>query len=67
MDKLLNVWEVRKEIFYLTTHSTHLVNDHSDNHMVNDHSDSEGGNELPPLHGLRFPIGSKGSFICTIS
>ena len=30
------------------------------------HSDSERGNLLPPLHGLLFPINSKGSFICTI-
>ena len=29
------------------------------------HSDSERGNPLP-LHGLLFPINSKGSFICTI-
>ena len=34
-------------------------------HMVKDHSDSERGNQLPP-HGFRFPISSKGSFICTI-
>ena len=34
-------------------------------HMVKDHSDSERGNPLP-LHGLLFPIKSKGSFICTI-
>ena len=34
--------------------------------MVKDHSDSERGNLLPPLHGLLFPISSKGSFICTI-
>ena len=34
-------------------------------HMVKDHSDSEGGKPLPP-HRLRFPISSKGSFICTI-
>ena len=31
--------ERRKEMFYLTTHSTH---------MVKDHSDSEKGNPLPP-------------------
>ena len=35
-------------------------------HMVKDHSDSERGNPLSPLHGLLFPISSKGSFICTI-
>ena len=34
-------------------------------HMVKDHSDSERGNLFPP-HRLRFPINSKGSFICTI-
>ena len=33
--------------------------------MVKDHSDSERGNPLP-LHGLHFPISSKGSFICII-
>ena len=35
-------------------------------HMVKDHSESERGNLLQPLHGLLFPISSKGSFICTI-
>ena len=34
-------------------------------HTVKDHSDSENGNPLP-LHGLLFPISSKGSFICII-
>ena len=33
-------------------------------HMVKDHSNREKGNLLPPLHGLLFPITSKGSFIC---
>ena len=33
--------------------------------MVKVHSDSERGNPLL-LHGLLFPINSKGSFICTI-
>ena len=40
----------RKEMFYLTIHSIH---------MVKDHSDSERGNQLP-RHGLIFPISSKG-------
>ena len=53
--------EGRKEMFYLTTHSTHFIYDY----MVKDHSDSEKGNPLPP-HRLLFPISSKGSFICTI-
>ena len=46
----------RKEMLCLTTHSTH---------MVKDHSDSERGIPLPP-HGLLFPISSKGSFISII-
>ena len=52
---------IRKEMFYLTTHSTHFIY----GYMVKDHSDSEKGNPLPP-HRLLFPINSKGSFICTI-
>ena len=52
-----------KEMFYLTTHSTHFI---YVGHMVKDHSDSERGIPLPP-HGLLFLINSKGSFICTIS
>ena len=36
-------------------------------HMVKDLSDSERGNLLSPLHGLLFPINSKGSFIFIIS
>ena len=31
-------------------------------HIVKYHSDSEKENPLPPLHGLLFPITSKGSF-----
>ena len=54
-------------MFYLTTHSTHFILRLYDfRHMVKDHSDSKRGNPLPPLHGLLFPINSKGSFICTI-
>ena len=53
----------RKEMFYLTTHSTHFI--YGVSHMVKDHSDSDKGNPLPP-HRLLFPINSKGSFICTI-
>ena len=45
--------EGRKELFYLTTHSTHFIY----GYMVNVHSDFEGGNQLPP-HGLLFPISS---------
>ena len=52
----------RKEMFYLTTHSTHFIlRLYGVGHMVKDHSDSERGNPLPP-HGLLFPISSKGSF-----
>ena len=42
-----------KEMFYVTTYSTHLVKDNKD---------SERGNPLPP-HGLLFPFSSKGSFM----
>ena len=57
--------EGRKEMFYLTTHSTHFIYGYGVGHMVKDHSDSERRNLLPP-HRLIFPINSKGSFICTI-
>ena len=52
----------RKEMFYLTTHSTHYIY----GYMANDHLDSERGNPQPPLHVLLFSISSKLSFICTI-
>ena len=48
-----------KEMFYLTTHSTHFI---YVGLIEKDHSDSERGNLLLP-HGLLFPISSKGSFI----
>ena len=66
-EKIMHVTkEGRKEIFYLTTHSTHFIlRLYGIGHMVKDHSDSERGNLLPQ-HGLLFPISSKGSFICTI-
>ena len=58
--------EGRKEMFYLTTHSTHFIYTfYMASDMVKDHSDSEKGNPLLP-HRLLFPINSKGSFICTI-
>ena len=59
--------EGRKEMFYLTTHSTHFLNLqlYGVRHVVKDHSDSEKGNLLPP-HRLLFLISSKGSFIYTI-
>ena len=60
------IQEERKEMFYLTTHSTHFILRLYDvRHMVKDHSESELGNPLPP-HGLLFPISSKGSFICIL-
>ena len=58
-------WE-GKEMFYLTTLSTHFIlRLYGVSHMVKDHSDSERGNPLPP-HRLLLLINSKGSFICTI-
>ena len=59
--------EGRKEMFYLTTHSTHFyLRLYGVRHMVKDHSDSEKGNPQPS-HRLLFPISSKGYFICTLS
>ena len=54
-----------REMFYLTTHSTHFIYGYMASDMVKDHSDSEKGNPLPP-HRLLLSINSKGSFICTI-
>ena len=51
----------RKEMFYLTTYSTHFIY----SYMVKDHSDSEKGNLLPS-HRLLFLINSKGYIICII-
>ena len=66
---LFCVWvcmEGRKEMFYLTTHSTHFyLRLYDVKHMVKDHLDSEKRHTLPP-HGLLFPIRSKGYFICII-
>ena len=64
--RYINNTKGMKEMFYLTTHSTHLyLRLYGVRHMVKDHSDSGKGNPLPP-HRLLFPISSKGSFICTI-
>ena len=58
--------EGKKEMFYLTTHSTHFILRLYDvRHMVKNHSDRERGNLLLP-HRLLLSINSKGSFICTI-
>ena len=53
-----HVMEGRKEMFHLTTHSTHFIYCYMASHiiMVKDHSDIERGNPLPP-HGLLFLIG----------
>ena len=61
---LLNTKRER-EMFYLTTHSTHVIYGYMASDMVKDHSDSEKGNPLSP-HRLLLSINSKGSFICTI-
>ena len=47
---------------YLMTHSTHFIY----GYMVSDHSKSDRENMLPQLHGLHFPISSKGYVICTV-
>ena len=71
-DGWLRVWrrrgeqyhdEGRKEMLYLTTHSTHFIlRLYGVRHMVKVHSDSERGNLLPPRGLFCFPINSKGSF-----
>ena len=61
IDPYHSVREREREMFYLTTHSTHFIY----GYMVKDHSDSEKGNPLLP-HRLLLSINSKGSFICTI-
>ena len=64
--KMAREWEREREMFYLTTHSTHFIYGYmASRHMVKDHSDSEKGNPLLP-HRLLLSINSKGSFICTI-
>ena len=55
----------KKEIFYLTTHSTHFVYGYRASDIWKSTTQIVRGNPLPP-HGLLFPISSKGSFICTI-
>ena len=50
---LLQEW--RKQMFYLTTHSTHYLLLYGVRHMVEDHSDSNRGNPLLP-HGLLFTM-----------
>ena len=51
-------------MFYLTTHSTHVLRLYGVGYIVKDNTDSERGNPLLPLHGLLFLISSKGRFIC---
>ena len=48
---MLSLLQGRREMFYLTTQSTHFIY----GYMASYHSDSERGNPLPP-HGLLFPI-----------
>ena len=51
--------EGRKEVFYLTTHSTHFIYKlYGVGHMVKDHSDIERGNPLPP-HRLSFRLAAR--------
>ena len=59
--------EREREMFYLTTHSTHFISTviWRQTYGFKDNSDSEKGNPLPP-HRLLLSINSKGSFICTI-
>ena len=47
-----------KEVFYLTTHSTHFIYAYMVSVMVKDHSDSENGNPLPAL-GYSFRLAAR--------
>ena len=56
ISKQTRLFNGRKEMFYLTTQSTHLILWlYGVGLMVKDHSDTEIGNLLP-THGLLFPI-----------
>ena len=55
----------RKEMFYLTTHSTHFIYGYMASDIWLRTTQIARGNPLPP-HWLLLPISSKGSFICTI-
>ena len=57
--------EGRKEMFYLTTHSTHFIYCYMASDLWYSTNQIVRGNLLLP-HGLLFPINSKGYFICTI-
>ena len=55
------------EIFYLTMHSTHFIYGYMAwDIMVKGHSTSQRGKPQPQLHGLLFPISSKGSFYTNV-
>ena len=54
-----------KEMFYLTTHSTHFIYGYTVSDIWLRTIQIVRGNPLPP-HRLLFSINSKGSFICTI-
>ena len=60
-----SVMSLEGNVLFNDTLNTFYLRFYGITHMVNNHSDSERGNPLLP-HGLRFPISSKGSFICMI-
>ena len=62
----LNRYWKKGNVLFNDTLNTFHIRLYGVGHMVKDHSNSERGNPLPPYR-LLFPIGSKGSFICTIS
>ena len=53
--------EGRKEMLYLTTHSTHF----NYGYMENENMESETEKKVPP-HELHFPISNNSFFICKI-
>ena len=64
-DNLIPMLGRKENVLFNDTRNTFYLRLYGVSHMVKDHSDSERGNLLS-LHGLLFPISSKGSFICII-
>ena len=61
-----NTMKDERNILFNDALNTFYLHLYSTENIVKNHSDSERGNLLSPLHGLLFPISSKGSFIFII-
>ena len=63
---MVESFEGKKEMFYLTTYSTYFIYNYMASDLVKDHLGSKRLNLLLPLHGLYFLNSSKESFLCII-